>query len=151
MSDYPEHDHDHDASQAQQSHEDHSDPKARSLAEWVTLAFSATVVLSILGLVTVLNIQSDEKPARVVASAQLDEIRHENDAYYVPVAVTNEGDRTAESVLVEAELVSDSQTETAEITFDFLAGGELMTGAFIFSEDPSQGELSVRPVSYLDP
>lgn len=125
--------------------------QGRTVAERITLAVSAMVVLSILGLVTYLYFQGDEKPVSVVATARVDEIRHESEVYYVPVDVKNEGDRTVEEVTIQGELVTDGQIETAEFTLTYLAGGEHATGTFIYSEDPLKGELTVRPVSYKDP
>lgn len=130
---------------------DAQDVKGRTVAEWTTLAISAAMVVSMLGLVTYLYVRGDSQPAIVTASAQLDKLRQDDSAYYVPVQVTNEGDRTVEDVTIEGELAVDGQVETAEITVTFLAGGERVTGAFVFSQDPSQGELTVRPISYKDP
>jgi uncharacterized protein (TIGR02588 family) len=125
--------------------------QGRTVAEKITLALSAAVVLSILGLVTYLYYQGEEEPANVVATARVDEIRQEREVYYVPVEVKNEGDRTVEDLTVEGELITNGQIETAEFTITYLAAGERATGAFIYTEDPLEGELTVRPVSYMDP
>jgi uncharacterized protein (TIGR02588 family) len=69
--------------------------------------------------------------------------------YYLPVAVTNRGGRTAEEVLIMAELVTgEGPPETAEFVIDFLAGGETGEGTVVFPADPSAGELTVRVVSF---
>ena len=124
----------------------------RSTAEWTTLGISITVVLGILGLITYLYVSGGGEPPSIMVETKIRELRSEANGYYLPVEVVNEGDRTAEEVRVEAELdTGTGQPETAEITVTFLAGGERVTGTFIFSEDPSAGDLTVQAVSYKDP
>jgi uncharacterized protein (TIGR02588 family) len=41
--------------------------------------------------------------------------------------------------------------EDGEQTIDVLAAGEAHDGAFVFTTDPRQGELTLRVGSYQDP
>jgi len=70
----------------------------------------------------------------------------------VPFTVTNTGGETAESVQIIAELrVNGEVLESGDQQIDFLSSGETQEGAFIFSRNPSQGQLIVRPSSYKLP
>lgn len=129
-----------------------SQSDSRSVAEWTTLGFSIAILLGIFGLITYLYVRGDERPPIIVAEARLDELRTNANLYYLPVDVMNQGDRTAEAAQIQAELDAGSgQPEMAEFTVSFLAGGEKVRGTFIFQNDPEQGELTVRAISYKEP
>ncbi|HKG28877.1 MAG TPA: hypothetical protein VKB01_07075 [Thermomicrobiales bacterium] len=79
-------------------------------------------------------------------------MRHEGESYYLSVEVTNRGGRTAEEVVVQAELASsDGAAETSEFTLDFLAGGETREGTAVFATDPLAGELTIDVASFQSP
>ena len=100
-------------------------PRERSVAERTTLAISIILILGLVGLVTYVSINGGNEPPIVEAKPLPAEMRHEGESYYLPVAVTNRGGRTAQEVLIQAELVgSDGSTEETDFTLDFLAGGE---------------------------
>lgn len=83
---------------------------------------------------------------------QPEPVRAANGQFYVPFELTNTGANTAEAVRVLAELtVDDSMAESGEQEFAFVGGGETVTGAFVFSTDPSKGELVLRVESYQEP
>jgi uncharacterized protein (TIGR02588 family) len=121
----------------------------RTVAEWTTLSISFMLILGLVALVTYVSLSGGNQPPIVEARALDQEIRQEGETYYLPVAVTNRGGRTAEEVLIMAELVSgDEPPATAEFIIDFLAGGETTEGTVVFAADPSAGELTVRVVSF---
>ncbi len=124
----------------------------RSRAEWVTLSLSVVIVAGMLLLVTWLSVRGGVAPARIEITPVMEGLRHEADAWYLPVVITNAGDDTVEEAVIGAELdTGDGQPETGEITITFLAGGETVQGTFVFGSDPSQGELTIRAVSYKEP
>jgi uncharacterized protein (TIGR02588 family) len=54
--------------------------------------------------------------------------------------------------MVTGELdTGESEPETAEVTITFLASGESEEAEIIFQSDPTTGEVSVSPTSYLKP
>jgi uncharacterized protein (TIGR02588 family) len=123
--------------------------RGRSVAEWTTLAISIILILGLLALVTYVSITGGNEPPIVEAKALADEIRHEGESYYLPVAVTNHGGRTAEEVLVQAKLVrGDGSAEATELTLDFLAGGETRQATAVFATDPLAGELTIDVASF---
>ena len=77
------------------------------------------------------------------------ELSKDFESYYLPVAVTNRGGRTAEEVVVQAEVAeSDGSSQASEFTLDFLAGGETREGTAVFATDPSAGELTIAVASF---
>lgn len=129
-----------------------ADSQSRSLAEWVTLGVSASIVIAMLGLITWLEFSGSSEPPRITALANLEQMRQDEGVFYVPVTIENTGDRTVEDVVIEAQLdTGDGEPEVAEITVTFLAGGERVHGAFVFTSNPNNGDLVIRPVSYKDP
>ncbi len=123
--------------------------RARSAAERTTLAISIILILGLVGLVTYVSINGGNEPPIVEAKPLPAEMRHEEGAYYLPVAVTNRGGRTAEEVVVQAELAgSDGSSEASEFTLDFLAGGETREGSAVFATDPLAGELTIDVASF---
>jgi uncharacterized protein (TIGR02588 family) len=123
----------------------------RSPAEWLTFGVAALIVLLIAGLVVYDWISAPSSPP-VIELTQSEEIRAEGGQFYVPFTVTNSGGDTAEAVQLIAELSVDGEVvEDGEQQIDFLAGKETQEGAFVFSQDPRQGELTLRVGSYQEP
>ena len=134
------------------SGEEGAGQRRRSGAEWTTLGISIILILALLALVTYVSIGGGDEPPIVEARPLDQEIRHEGESYYLPVAVTNRGGRTAEEVVVQAELAgNDGSSEASEFTLDFLAGGETREGTVVFATDPSAGELTIDIASFQSP
>jgi uncharacterized protein (TIGR02588 family) len=129
--------------------QEESGQRGRSAAEWTTLAISIILILGLLALVTYVSMTGGNEPPIVEARPLDQEIRHEGESYYLPVAVTNRGGRTAEEVVIQAELAgSDGSSEASEFTLDFLAGGETREGTAVFATDPLAGELTIDVASF---
>jgi uncharacterized protein (TIGR02588 family) len=122
----------------------------RSLAEWTTFGIATAVVAAIAGLVIFDWRTSNEQPP-VLTLQQSETIRSVNGQFYLPFTVANSGGETVESVQIVAELQLKGQEETGEQQIDFLSAGETAEGAFIFSQDPQQGDLRLRVASYKLP
>jgi uncharacterized protein (TIGR02588 family) len=123
--------------------------RGRTAAEWTTLAISIFLILGLVALVTYVSVSGGNEPPIVEARPLLAEMRHEGESYFLPVTVMNRGGRTAEEVLVQAELIgSDGSPEETEFTLDFLAGGETREGTVVFATDPSTGELTINVASF---
>ncbi|WP_414518333.1 TIGR02588 family protein [Nostoc sp. PCC 9305] len=123
----------------------------RSIAEWITFSIASFILAIIVILVgyTWLN-EKNQPPILSVTKKQT--IREINGQFYVPFEVMNSGGDTAESVQIMAELMIDGKvTETGEQQIDFLSSGESEEGAFIFSHNPRQGQLTLRVGSYKLP
>ncbi len=124
----------------------------RSVAEWITFAISAALILGVAGLVSYLYVSGGNRPPIIETETLVDELRLANDEYYLPIAITNVGDGTAEQVQVQVRLATSAgQPETAGFTIQFLAGGETVQGTAVFSANPLAGDLAVDVVSFQRP
>lgn len=125
-------------------------PLRRSLAEKVSFSVSLSIVGIIVALVCYTWLTGDTNPP--ILSVTTTEIRQVNRQYYVPFTVSNFGGETANSVEIVARLfIAPATIETGRQQIDFLSRQEERTGEFIFSRDPSQGELTIRIASYQEP
>ena len=123
----------------------------RTPAEWVTFAIACSILSILIGLV-VYNWLTKKQEPPIISVTRNTPIRQTQGQFYVPFTVTNTGGETAESVQIIAELrVNGEVLESGDQQIDFLSSGETQEGAFIFSRNPSQGQLIVRSSSYKLP
>ncbi len=124
--------------------------KGQSLAEWISFLISSAIVIGVLGAVGYLWMRDRQQQPPILEVETTIETRQGK--YYVPFTVTNAGGETAEAVQVIAELRIDSAlVEWGDQQIDFLSSQEEAEGAFIFTRDPSAGDLIVRVASYKQP
>lgn len=123
----------------------------RVTPEWVSFTIASFIVAIVIGLVLFIWVTQDHQPP--VLSVTINSgIRQEQGQYYVPFSIENMGGGTAESVQVIGELRIDGEVEeSGEQQIDFLSSGETEEGAFVFSRNPAQGDLSIRVASYKLP
>jgi uncharacterized protein (TIGR02588 family) len=125
--------------------------RARTPAEWTTLA----VVVLILGTIVGLLIWYAVQPARdatFTVTVETSAITEREGRFYVPLRILNTGDQTAEDVMVRAELLrEDEVVEEVELTVTFLAGGEEAEGVAVFGLDPRTGTIEAGVSSHLIP
>ncbi|NEP16439.1 MAG: TIGR02588 family protein [Leptolyngbya sp. SIO4C1] len=122
----------------------------RSLAEWLTLAVSACLLIGLVGLVIYDWQVNQNRPPRF--DIELVETAQVGSQYYVPFIITNTGGQVARTVQVSAELqLTNADTETGDQSIDFLSAQEQKRGSFVFDHDPQQGTLTVRVASFRQP
>lgn len=123
----------------------------RSIAEWVTFSIASLILAFIVSLVSYTWINEKNQPP-ILSVTKKETIREIDGQFYVPFEVVNTGEDTAESVQIMAELLIDGKVaESGEQQIDFLSSGESEEGAFVFSQNPRQGELNLRVGSYKLP
>lgn len=122
----------------------------RSPAEWTTFGIATVIVAAIAGLVVWDWLTAQNQPP-ILTVSQTGAVRTVADQFYVPFTITNSGGETAEAVQVMADLQLNGEEETGEQQIDFLSAGETAEGAFIFSQNPQQGVLTLRVASYKLP
>lgn len=138
--------------QTQQNDTTQAQPKhSRTPAEWTTFSIAAVIVSAIAGLV-IYDWATEQHRPPVLALQQTQQVREDSGQFYVPFEVANTGGETVESVQVMAELrVNGEVKESGDQEIDFLSGGEKREGAFVFRQDPRQGDLTLRVASYKKP
>lgn len=132
------------------STQDQQRPK-RSPAEWTTFSIATLILAVLIGLVLYAWFTKKDQPP-VLSVTPIDAARTAPGQFYVPFEVTNTGGETAETIRVIAELeVNGEVVEDGEQEIDFLAKGEKEEGAFVFSRNPREGELTLRVAGYKLP
>jgi uncharacterized protein (TIGR02588 family) len=125
-------------------------PPKRTPAEWVTFSIASFILAVVVALVGYTWLNENGQPP--ILSISNKTIREADGQFYVPFEVVNTGGETAESIQIIAELqINGKVEETGDMQVDFLSSGEKEKGAFIFSKNPSQGQLKIRVSSYKSP
>ncbi|HEY9597771.1 MAG TPA: TIGR02588 family protein [Cyanophyceae cyanobacterium] len=123
----------------------------RSAAEWISFSIALFILAIVIGLIVYQWATQKNQPPELSVKSN-PEIREAPGQFYMPFSVTNTGGETAESVQVIAELkINGTVEETGEQQIDFLASGETEEGAFVFSRNPREGQVTVRVASYKLP
>lgn len=117
----------------------------RTGAEWAVFVVAAVVLAGVLGAVTWQWVARND-PAAV--SATVAGIDHRDDRFLVSVEVHNDGDRSATDVGVSATLDVDGTVTTGDDTIEFLAGGRTETIEFVFTDNPSAGDLTAAVTNF---
>jgi uncharacterized protein (TIGR02588 family) len=85
-------------------------------------------------------------------TVRVDEITTSSHAYRVSLVLENRGGATAAGLVVEGVLVKDGrELETSVLTVDYVPAGSRRDAALFFTNDPRQGNLTVRPKGYIEP
>lgn len=121
----------------------------RNAVEWAVIVVS---VLSISLLVGVLVIEglSESRPPDPTIEMRPAEAREGALGWIVPVTVANDGDQSAEAVVIEASATVDGESETSEQEINFLPAGSEVELAFAFSATP-ETDVTFRLVGYRVP
>lgn len=126
--------------------------QGRTASEKTTLVIASLILVGMVLAVSWLSWRGDEQPARIVVEADTAAIREEEAGFYLPIIVRNDGDTAVSDAVIEGELDTGSgESETAEFTIGFLAGGETEYGVLVFRDDPREAEVTVGVRSYVEP
>ena len=93
---------------------------------------------------------SGRQPVAEIA-VRIDEIVPSTHGFLVSLKIDNTGNATAASLAVEGVLTrGGTNVETSLVTVDYVAAGSGRDVALFFSNDPREGELTVRPKGYIE-
>lgn len=130
---------------------DSPSPQTRSPWKWLTFGLASLFLITLIGLVIYADFLNQNRPP-VLTVDIIEPFREVDEQFYVPFTVANEGGESAEAIQIVAELRLDGETdEMGEQQIDSLSGGEKVQGSFVFSHNPSQGDLVLRVASYREP
>jgi uncharacterized protein (TIGR02588 family) len=121
----------------------------RSRAEWITFGVAFSILAFVVTLIVVQAVGSKSPPTPVASVVGIP--RESDGRFFVSIAVTNLGDKTAQNVQVVSELRIDGSSATGEQSIDFLAGHQIVDLVFVFDQDPALGELSVSVAAFTLP
>ncbi|MGY1723461.1 hypothetical protein [Blastococcus sp. SYSU DS0533] len=126
------------------------DQESTTPGEYALGALGGLLVVLLLGFLTYQAVAVRESDP--VLSVSVGSIGAAGDGYAVHFEVTNSGGRTAEQVQVSGSLTRDgSEVEQASTSVPYLPPNSRHSGALLFSEDPRDGRLEVRPAGYVAP
>jgi uncharacterized protein (TIGR02588 family) len=114
----------------------------------VTLAISVLLLGALVAGLVWLEVDRGDSPVRVEVTPRFDDAYRHGSLWYLPVTVTNAGDRAAELLRVE---VSAGEDQSAELEWEFVGGGQSVDGTVAFPERPSEGEVEASVATATDP
>jgi len=121
----------------------------RNIVEWAVLVISVVSIGVLVGALVLTGL-NENTPADPQVELKLDEARMGQLGWTLPATVRNEGDMTAEAVVIEATATVDGEEESSEIEIAFLPAGSEEDVVFAFSAEP-ESEVTVRLVGYQLP
>jgi uncharacterized protein (TIGR02588 family) len=125
---------------------------ARAVPERITLTVSVGIILLVMALVTYTHLMAGDAPVAVEVTPQFEQLREQNGSYHLPIAIKNAGDQTAEDLRVELSVsLEGGDGESAEVTIQFLSGGEVANAVVVFRQVPTTDNFTARVISYLQP
>ncbi|HEV7279738.1 MAG TPA: hypothetical protein VGN57_05945 [Pirellulaceae bacterium] len=118
--------------------------------EWLVFAVGAALVSATVGYLAYDALAVTPRPPKL--EVRLGDPVAAPGGFSVPVVVRNRGTKAAETVVVRVEKESDGgESESAELTLDFVPGEASRKGAVVFSGDPASSKLTALPVSFQQP
>lgn len=125
-----------------------NDEQAKT-SEWIIAAVSSVVVAAMTGFLLYQAFTNgtpvpalDVVVERVVATPG---------GYRVEIRAANNGDATASGVTIRGEVRADGQTETAEVTLDYVPAQSSQDASLMFRNDPARYRVTVRALGYTVP
>ena len=124
---------------------------ASSSLEWVTAIIGGIIAVGLLGLIAWEAIGGGDRGPAVV-ELRVERVTATAGGYVVEVEARNRGTRTAAGLEIEGTLRAGGETfETSRAVLDYLPGNSRRALGLIFTRDPAEHQLEVRPTGYEDP
>jgi uncharacterized protein (TIGR02588 family) len=118
--------------------------------EWIAGIFGLTLTCVILIFLLYRGFADGPVLADIVVEAE--HVSEISSGYVVEIRASNRGARTLAGVKIEGELKRGGTVEeTAETTFTYLPARSERRGGLFFSNDPRQGQLTLRPKGFETP
>lgn len=128
--------------QVNSSGEDRKNP-----LETTVSLLSALLIISTVSLLTWQGIRTPDPASFEVVTG---EVRGDNGLYYLPMEVSNAGDKSAQNVGVRVSLEGAGVAD-ADLTIDWLPGRSSRSATSVFSVDPRSYEMSIEITGYQTP
>jgi len=104
------------------------------------------VVLSILvGGLGYLWLGGSNAPPSFEVEAHFGDIEQRNSVYHLTVSVTNQGDQSAQEVVVEVAFGEESRS----FVIALIPGGATRSGTVVFTENPVDREITTEVTSFI--
>ena len=118
--------------------------------EWIAAALGAALTLATIGFLVYQGVADDDGVAELVA--EVDSVIAQPNGWLVAIEVHNRGAATAAAVQVIGELRDSAGiVEASEMTLDYVPEASSRGGALLFTLNPAEYEIAVRPTGYARP
>ncbi|SEL98037.1 TIGR02588 family protein [Blastococcus sp. DSM 46786] len=133
-----------------ESEEQTARPERTTAGEYALGALGGLLVLVLLGFLVQQVVTGRGSAPELAVTVTAVEPR--GDGWAVAFRVENSGGRTAEQLEVSGSLTRGGrEVEQASATIAYVPPDSRRSGALLFSEDPRDGRLEVRPAGYASP
>ena len=124
---------------------------AGSRLEWTTAIVGGIIALALLGLIAWEAMSGGDRGPPVV-ELRVERVTATAGGYVVEIEARNRGSRTAAALEVEGTLRSGEATvETSRAVLDYLPGKSRRGLGLIFTRNPAEHQLEIRPTGYEEP
>lgn len=117
----------------------------KSWLEWLVFASSVVLIALVVIYLVMDGVQDQSRPPDIRVT--LGTAQSSAHGFLVPLSVTNQGDQTAQTVELEVRSGDGDKEQTATLSYDFLASGEVRKG-WVGFYGPPDSKLAVRVVGY---
>lgn len=119
--------------------------------EWLVFGTGLVLILLVTGYLAYDAVTLGNEPP--VIGVELGTVEPRGETYIIPVTLHNQGDETAENIVVEVTLMNgDQEIETAEVSIDFLPRQSTRSGWVTFTTDPATvDDVSPQVLGYQAP
>lgn len=124
---------------------------AKNWLEWIIFIIGLALVISTLGYLIYDAATASETPPQIEFKLGTPQLQSQH--FILPIAVTNQGEQTAEDVQIEVVLEKGGQEEErAEFQIAFLPRRATQEGWVTFQTDPRNAErIKTRAIGYKKP
>ena len=130
--------------------QEHRRESDTSIPEWVVASVGLILVAGAVGFLLYRAVTQNSSPPDV--RVQMESVVPLHGGYLVKIKVINDGDVTAEGVVVEGELKKgEGQVELSHTEINYAPARAEKQGGLFFSHDPRRGELRLRVLGYEEP
>ena len=117
--------------------------------EWTVFGISLALLAGVVGLLLHAHVTSGKQPP--VLQVTLGQAIAQEGTYAVPLEVRNDGDTTAEAVVIEVVLSDAGIEERAETQLAFVPHGSRRRAWVTFQQNPEGRALRARVLGYQEP
>lgn len=118
--------------------------------EWTVFAAALAIVAGCVALLVMMMLRTKDAPPELVVTVGRAE--RVSSGFRIPVQVRNDGDETAEQVLIDVTLESaGEEMDRAELTIAFVPRRSVRHGFVVFGRDPQCCKITARATGFEVP
>ncbi len=127
-----------------------NEKKQTPVLEWIMAGIGFVLVVGVIGFVLYNKFNAAESPPDLIVVKE--NIRQVETGYLVLFKVKNAGNQTASQAVIKGSLVQNGkETETAQVTLDYVPPDSERKGGLYFSANPADSRLKLEAVGYEEP